>query len=236
MVSVLLVEDEESIAAPLTRHLEREGFAVARATDLASARRRLAGAPPDIVLLDLMLPDGDGRDLCREIRSTSQLPILMLTARAEVEERVIGLAIGADDYVPKPFAAAEVVARIHAVLRRRVGGADAPGADDGPVLSIGRVTLDPRTRSVRVDGAPVALAPREFDLLRLLMASAGRVLRREEIMSSVWDPNWFGSTKTLDVHIAWLRKKIEPDPADPRYILTSRGVGFRFATDADLEA
>lgn len=230
---MLLVEDEDAIATPLARHLEREGFAVTRARDLAAARAQLATAEPDVVLLDLMLPDGDGRDLCQEIRVGSNVPILMLTARAEVADRVLGLAIGADDYVPKPFAAAEVVARIHAIIRRRSLGATTEDVEDGPI-AIGRVTLDPRTRSVTVEGHAVGLAPREFDLLRHLMANAGRVLRREDIMDAVWDPNWFGSTKTLDVHVAWLRRKIEPDPTQPRYILTARGVGFRFATPADL--
>lgn len=233
MPTVLLVEDEDAIALPLTRHLEREGFSVTRAADLATARERLA-ATPDVVLLDLMLPDGDGRDLCHEIRAVSNVPILMLTARAEVADRVLGLAIGADDYIPKPFAAAEVVARIQAILRRRTAALDDDREDDAPI-AIGRVRLDPRTRSVTVDGVAVGLAPREFDLLRHLMANAGRVLRREDIMDAVWDPNWFGSTKTLDVHVAWLRRKIEPDPAAPRYIITARGVGFRFATPGDLE-
>lgn len=232
MTLVLLVEDEEAIAAPLARHLEREGFSVSRARDLAAARAQLAASTPDVVLLDLMLPDGDGRDLCHEVRATSSVPILMLTARAEVADRVLGLAIGADDYIPKPFAAAEVVARIQAILRRRDM---APGdAEDDAPIAIGRVALDPRTRSVTVEGRPIGLAPREFDLLRHLMANAGRVLRREDIMDAVWDPNWFGSTKTLDVHVAWLRRKIEPDPAAPCYIITARGVGFRFATPEDL--
>ena len=229
---MLLVEDEDAIASPLVRHLERDGFTVTRARDLATARTHLGADRPDVVLLDLMLPDGDGRDLCHEIRETSDVPILMLTARAEIADRVLGLAIGADDYIPKPFAAAEVVARIQAILRRR--SMDSESDDLGPI-SIGRVTLDPRTRSVTVDGLAVGMAPREFDLLRHLMANAGRVLRREEIMDAVWDPNWFGSTKTLDVHVAWLRRKIEPDPASPRYILTARGVGFRFTTPADLD-
>lgn len=232
MISVLLVEDEDSIATPLARHLEREAFVVARAATAAAARERFAAGEPDVVLLDLGLPDGDGLDLCREIRERSSVPILMLTARAEVQDRIVGLTIGADDYVPKPFASAELVARIHAVLRRRTPAATASEAP----IEIGALLLDPRSRTLRVDGEPVALAPREFDLLHLLMANAGKVLRREEIMDAVWDPNWFGSTKTLDVHVAWLRKKIERDPSSPRYLLTARGVGFRFVAPEDLGA
>ena len=231
MISVLLVEDEDSIAVPLTRHLEREAFVVSRAADLAAARHRLAAGEPDVVLLDRMLPDGDGLDLCREIRERSGLPIILLTALAEVQDRVVGLTVGADDYVPKPFSSAELVARIHAVLRRR---APRPPAEEGPI-SVGGITLDPRSRTVKVDGEPVAFAPREFDLLHLLMANAGKVLRRDEIMDAVWDPNWFGSTKTLEVHVAWLRRKIERDPSSPRYLLTARGVGFRFVSPAELE-
>ena len=232
MNSLLLVEDEDSIAEPLTRHLEREAFVVTRAPSLAAARERLAAGEPDVVLLDLMLPDGDGYDLCREVRERSAVPIIMLTARAEVREKVLGLTLGADDYVAKPFDPAELVARIRAVLRRQ-----APGPSPGETpIAIGGVELDPRSRSVRVDGAEVRLAPREFDLLHLLMANAGKVLRREEIMDAVWDPNWFGSTKTLDVHVAWLRKKVEADPSSPRYLITARGVGFRFASAEELGA
>lgn len=230
MISVLLVEDEDPIAEPLTRHLEREAFVVTRAATATAARERFATGEPDVVLLDLGLPDGDGLDLCREFRERSGVPIIMLTARAEVQDRVMGLTIGADDYVPKPFAAAELVARVHAVLRRRGPGET---VDETPI-EIGGLVLDPRSRTLRVDGEPVALAPREFDLLHLLMANAGKVLRREEIMDTVWDPNWFGSTKTLDVHVAWLRKKIERDPSSPRYLLTARGVGFRFVSPEDL--
>lgn len=233
MPTVLLVEDEDSIAAPLTRHLEREAFSVARAATLDAARGHLSAAEPDVVLLDLMLPDGDGRELCREIRERSTVPIIMLTARAEEEDRIYGLTLGADDYVPKPFSANELVARIRALLRRSQGTHDG-GEPLAEPLAIGGVVLDPNVRSVTVRGEAVSLSPREFDLLEHLMRSAGRVLRREDIMAAVWDPNWFGSTKTLDVHISWLRKKLEEDPTAPRLILTVRGVGFRFATDEEL--
>ena len=175
-----------------------------------------------MVLLDVMLPDGDGRDLCRKIRSASDLPIIMLTARGEEIDRIVGLELGADDYVVKPFSARELVARMRAVLRRgRTSSGRSP-------ITVGALELDPSSRKVTRDGEPVELAAKEFDLLALLMSRAGQVVRREEIMDEVWDPHWFGPTKTLDVHISWLRKKIEADPSDPRYITTVRGVGFRF--------
>jgi DNA-binding response OmpR family regulator len=169
-----------------------------------------------------MLPDGDGRDLAREVRRESYVPIIMLTARGEEIDRVLGLELGADDYVVKPFSMRELTARIRAIMRR--------GRTDEKVgpIQIGDVRLDPSSRTVTKDGRPVELAAKEFDLLHMLMSSAGQVLRREQIMDEVWDPHWFGPTKTLDVHVSWLRKKVEDDPANPRYITTVRGVGFRF--------
>jgi two-component system, OmpR family, response regulator RegX3 len=225
---ILLVEDERTISDPLTESLVREGFETSVAPTVAAARDALGHAAPDLVLLDVMLPDGDGRDLAREIRKTSDVPIIMLTARGEEIDRVVGLEIGADDYVVKPFSFRELLARIHAILRRgRTTGRPAP-------LQIGDVRLDAAARIATKDGAPLELAAREFDLLNLLMAHAGEVLRRERIMDEVWDPHWFGPTKTLDVHISWLRKKLEDDAAKPRYITTIRGVGFRFATRDEL--
>jgi two-component system, OmpR family, response regulator RegX3 len=220
---VLIVEDERSIFEPLSSHLAREGFDPRVAITAEQARNELRGSTPDLVLLDVMLPDGDGRDLCREIRTASDVPIIMLTARGGESAKIVGLELGADDYVVKPFSAGELVARIRAILRRgRARGSDA-------ILEVGDVRLDPGARTVTRAGRSIALAAREFDLLAFLMGHAGRVVRRELIMDEVWDEHWFGSTKTLDVHIAWLRKKLEPDPAHPRYITTIRGVGFRFA-------
>jgi two-component system, OmpR family, response regulator RegX3 len=221
---VLVVEDEPSISEPLASHLGREGFAPEVAPTVADARAAFDREEPDVVLLDVMLPDGDGRDLCREWRSASDVPIVMLTARGEEVDRVVGLELGADDYVVKPFSAAELVARIRAIQRR----GRAPDARRAPI-SVGAITLDPASRSVTKDGEPVELAAKEFDLLRCLMSRAGEVVGREEIMDQVWDPHWFGPTKTLDVHVSWLRKKIEDDPSSPTYITTVRGVGFRFA-------
>jgi two-component system, OmpR family, response regulator RegX3 len=227
---VLVVEDESAISEPLAGHLEREGFEREMAASLAEARDALRRSAPDFILLDVMLPDGDGRDLCREIRRGSDVPIIMLTARGEEVDRIVGLELGADDYVVKPFSASELVARIRAILRRGQGT-----ARKGP-LEIGTITLDPGARTVSKNGEPVELAAKEFDLLHLLMSSAGTVLQREHIMDEVWDPHWFGPTKTLDVHVSWLRKKLEDDPTTPRYIRTVRGVGFRFAAPDDIAA
>jgi two-component system response regulator RegX3 len=224
---VLLVEDESAISQPLVEHLAREGFDAEVADTVEGANSALHHRPPDFVLLDVMLPDGDGRDLCREIRKSSDLPIIMLTARGEETDRIVGLELGADDYVVKPFSAGELVARMRAIMRR--GRA---GARRGPI-EIGQIVLDPGARTVTKAGSPVELAAKEFDLLHELMASAGEVVTREDIMDEVWDPHWFGPTKTLDVHISWLRKKLEDDPSHPVYITTIRGVGFRFAASAD---
>jgi two-component system response regulator RegX3 len=225
---ILVVEDEQSIAEPLLEHLKREGFDATHAASLEDARTAYAADQPDVILLDVMLPDGDGRDLAREIRTGSDVPIIMLTARGEEIDRVVGLELGADDYVVKPFSARELVARIRAILRRGAGTSRM-----GPI-TVGAITLDPGARTCTKNGDTVELAAKEFDLLHYLMANAGTVLRREDIMDEVWDPHWFGPTKTLDVHVSWLRKKIEDDPAAPVYIVTVRGVGFRFVSPDDL--
>ncbi len=217
-----MVEDERSISEPLEESLERDGFDAEVAETLKEARETFSRQRPDLILLDVMLPDGDGRDLAKEIRRSSDVPIVMLTARGEEIDRVLGLELGADDYVVKPFSSRELIARIHAILRR-----GKKSARQGP-LEVGELRLDPGSRTCTKAGEPVELAAREFDLLQLLMANAGEVVRRETIMDEVWDPHWFGPTKTLDVHISWLRKKIEDDPSTPRYITTVRGVGFRF--------
>ena len=225
---ILVVEDEVSISEPLADHLERDGFTAEVAATAAAATEALATRIPDVVLLDVMLPDGDGREVCRDIRRSSDVPVIMLTARGEEMDKVLALELGADDYVVKPFSSRELTARIRAVLRRGHGPQRL-----GPIR-IGEIVLDPGGRTVTKAAAPLELTPREFDLLHLLMQHAGEVVRREDIMDEVWDPHWFGPTKTLDVHISWLRKKIEDEPASPRYITTVRGVGFRFADDEAL--
>jgi two-component system, OmpR family, response regulator RegX3 len=225
---VLVVEDEETISEPLAEHLVREGFDAEVAGTLKEAQEAFHRQEPDLILLDVMLPDGDGRDFCRDVRKESDIPIIMLTARGEEVDRIVGLELGADDYVVKPFSAGELVARVRAIMRRgRVT------ARKGPV-TVGVITLDPAARTVTKGSDSIELAAKEFDLLHILIANAGQVVKREAIMDEVWDPHWFGPTKTLDVHISWLRKKLEDDPSDPRYITTIRGVGFRFAAPEDL--
>jgi len=229
---VLVIEDERSIAEPLADALGREGFDVRWAPTVSEGLEAFSAQAPDIVLLDVMLPDGDGRDVLRQIRQASRTPVVMVSARGEEMDRVLGLELGADDYVTKPFSAAELVARMRAVLRRSAGEpAGAPGA----LLQSGDVAMNLDTRSVTRDGEAVDLTVKEFDLLRVLLESAGRLVKRDHLVSEVWDANWFGSTKTLDVHVSSLRKKLGDDPAAPRYIHTVRGVGFRFSSADELE-
>jgi two-component system response regulator RegX3 len=222
---ILLIEDEGSISEPLAAALEREGFAPVVASSTAAGMEAFRTKSPDLVLLDVMLPDGDGREVLRQIRAASRVPVIMLTARGDEMDRVIGLELGADDYVAKPFSAAELLARIRAVLRRTAAPAPSPSS----LLRVAEVEMNLDTRTVTKAGEPVQLALKEFELLRMLMEEAGRVVRRVDLMDEVWDPNWFGPTKTLDVHVSSLRKKLDDDPANPSYIHTVRGVGFRFA-------
>jgi two-component system, OmpR family, response regulator RegX3 len=231
---ILVVEDEESISQPFAEALRRAGFEAVVTGTAAGAIELAASEEPDLVMLDLALPDGDGRDVCRELRRHSDVPIVMLTARGTEMDKIVGLELGADDYVVKPFSAAEVISRIRAVLRRAAprDGAGRDGAAEKPI-QVAEVELDPASRIARFRGEELELSRKEFDLLAALMRSAGRVVKREELMSEVWDTNWFGSTKTLDVHIGWLRRKLDDDPADPTYIETVRGVGFRFAAPED---
>jgi len=231
--TVLLVEDELSIAAPLVEALAREGFELEVAETATGALERARTVQPDLILLDVGLPDGSGFDVCRELRQGSQVPIIMLTARGEEADRVVGLELGADDYVVKPFSAREVVARIRAVLRRVSSNSEQ--RLDGP-LEIAGVLIDQASRSASREGEEVELTRKEFDLLHLLMSHAGAVVTRERLIDEVWDMNWFGSTKTLDVHVSGLRKKLGDDFSDPRYIHTVRGVGFRFTAPEESSA
>ncbi len=230
--TILLIEDEESISEPLSAALERDGFSATVASTAEQGIELFHKAEPELVLLDLMLPDGDGKDVLRAIRTGSRCPVIILTARGEEMDRVVGLELGADDYVTKPFSGAELLARVRAVLRRAAAPAPAPAQESQ--MKLGDIAMDLDTRQVTRAGRTVELTLKEFDLLRLLMEEARRVLRREEIIDEVWDPNWWGPTKTLDVHISSLRKKLGDDPAAPRYIHTLRGVGFRFASVAEL--
>lgn len=218
---ILVVEDDDSIAEPLLDGLHREGFTTTR---VASGSEALEAEDHDLILLDLGLPDIDGRDVCRLIRDRSDVPIIVVTARGDEIDRVVLLELGADDYVVKPFGFRELVARIHAVTRRTISSQTEPA--DG-VQVIGELVINRRTRRVTVAGAEVSLTPKEFDLLSLLAEDPGAVRSREEIMDEVWDPHWYGPTKTLDVHMASLRKKLQR----PDWITTIRGVGFRLEVE-----
>jgi DNA-binding response OmpR family regulator len=226
---ILVVEDEPSISEPFAEALSRAGFEPRVTATAAGALEQAARFDPDLVMLDLALPDGDGRDVCRELRRRSDVPIVMLTARGTEMDKIVGLELGADDYVVKPFSAAEVISRIRAVLRRSDRGR--PGLEEP--IAVGGLEIDPAARRATLDSTDLDLSRKEFDLLAELMRHAGQVVRREDLMTKVWDRNWFGSTKTLDVHVGWLRRKLGDDPADPRFIETVRGVGFRFAAPAD---
>ena len=217
-VRLLLVEDDPTISDPLLEGLRREGFEVELAATGAEA---LAAAPVDLVLLDLGLPDLEGRVVCRELRAVSNVPIIVVTARSDEIDRVVLLELGADDYVVKPFGFRELVARIRAVLRR-VGQSDVAGSDTEPV-AVGSLSIDHRSHTVSFDDEPIALTPKEYDLLLCLASDAGAVKTREQLMREVWDEHWWGSTKTLDVHIASLRRKLIPD-----VIETVRSVGYRY--------
>ncbi|MHB8234459.1 MAG: response regulator transcription factor [Solirubrobacteraceae bacterium] len=228
---LLLVEDEASIATPFAQALAREGFEPVVASTLGEARAFLAEHEPDLVLLDLRLPDGDGREFARELRASSATPIIMLTARGSEIDRVLGLELGADDYVVKPFATAEVIARIRAVLRR-----SAPRKDPAQRLTVGDLAIDVPARRSWIAGRELSLTRKEFDLLVRLARNAGQVVTREDLMSDVWDENWFGSTKTLDVHITALRRKLGEDATAPRHVQTVRGVGFRLVAPAGVQS
>ena len=224
---VLFVEDEASISGPFSKALAREGFEPVVAATAARALELADQIEPDIILLDLTLPDGDGRDVCRALRRRSNVPIVMLTARGTETDRIVGLELGADDYVVKPFSGAEVIARIRAVLRR-TGAAERQALAPPEPITVGKLHVDPGARRARLDDEELQLSRKEFDLLAELITHAGHVVTREDLMSRVWDENWFGSTKTLDVHIRWLRQKLGDAPESPRYVHTVRGVGFRF--------
>jgi DNA-binding response OmpR family regulator len=226
-VLVLIVEDDDRIAEPLVTGLQREGLDAERVATGRAGLDRIAdaGSPfPDVVLLDLRLPDMDGFEVCKQIRAEHDVPIIVVTARGEEVDRVLGLELGADDYVVKPFGFRELLARIRAVTRRVQ-----PRAATGSVVELGPLVVDRRTRRVTVDDEPVVLTPKEFDVLSLLAEDPDAVWSRTRILEEVWDPHWYGPTKTLDVHVATLRKKL----GHPDWIETVRGVGFRLHVDGD---
>jgi two-component system, OmpR family, response regulator RegX3 len=224
--TVLVVEDEPSFVEALKIGLAREGFIVEVATDGLEALERFDQVNPDVVLLDVMLPRVSGIDVCRRLRLRSNVPIIMVTAKGGEIDTVVGLEVGADDYITKPYRIRELVARVRAVLRR--SPADR-GVDLSPgTLQVGEVALDPDEHHVTVAGVPVTMPLKEFELLHLLLANAGRVLPRETLIDRVWGSDYVGDTKTLDVHIKRLRAKVEPDPATPRRIVTIRGLGYKY--------
>ena len=230
---VLVVEDEPSFVEALTIGLSREGFRVVAVTDGFEAVQCFDEVRPDIVLLDVMLPRLSGIDVCRQLRKRSHVPIIMVTAKGAEIDTVVGLEVGADDYITKPYRIREVVARMRAVLRRApTDSAAAPILSPG-ALAVGDVVLDPDEHRVTIDGEDVALPLKEFELLHLLLANAGRVLPRETLIDRVWGSDYVGDTKTLDVHIKRLRAKVEPDPANPTRIITYRGLGYKFDRTKD---
>lgn len=229
MPTVLLVEDEESFVDALTVGLKKEGFRVEVARDGLEALNKFDATRPDVVLLDVMLPKISGIDVCRQLRKRTQVPIIMVTAKGAEIDTVVGLEVGADDYITKPYRMRELVARMRAVLRRAPGEATGALDDlDASTLVVGDVVLDPEQHKVLVRGAEVAMPLKEFELLHLLLANAGRVLPRETLIDRVWGTDYVGDTKTLDVHIKRLRTKIEDEPANPTRIVTIRGLGYKF--------
>ncbi len=225
MTAILLVEDEPAIAEPLTYLLQREGYEVAAVADGGEALARFGRGDVDLVLLDLMLPVLPGTEVAKRIRAVSDVPIIMLTAKDAEIDIVLGLELGADDYVTKPYSSRELLARVRAVLRRRVEQSDTLGPD---VLESGPIRLDADRHAVFVHGRETAMPLKEFELLELLLRNAGRVLTRGQLIDRIWGSDYFGDTKTLDVHVKRIRAKIEEEPAEPRLLLTVRGLGYRF--------
>ncbi len=224
MTRILIVEDESSLSEPLAYLLEREGYETTIADDGLKAVAEFERNGADLVLLDLMLPGLSGTEVCREIRTRSNVPIIMLTAKDSEVDIVVGLELGADDYVTKPYSTRELLARIRAVLRRRVEDDD----DDTQVLEAGTVRMDIERHAVSVDGKDIAMPLKEFELLELLLRNSGRVLTRGQLIDRVWGADYFGDTKTLDVHIKRIRSKIEKTPSEPTMLVTVRGLGYRF--------
>ncbi|MCU1352983.1 MAG: Two-component response regulator PhoP [Acidimicrobiales bacterium] len=225
--TILVVEDEESFVDALTVGLQREGFRVQVARDGAQALLMFDAVEPDLVLLDVMLPKVSGIDVCRELRSRSKVPIIMVTAKGAEIDTVVGLEVGADDYITKPYRLRELVARVRAVLRR--SPLDAPGLEaSDEAIAVGDVSLDPERHEVVIRGDAVTLPLKEFELLELLLANAGRVLTRETLIDRIWGLDYVGDTKTLDVHVKRLRGKVEDDPSRPTRIVTIRGLGYKY--------
>jgi DNA-binding response OmpR family regulator len=232
LARILLVDDEQLITDSLTYSLKREGFEVEAVADGLSALKAVEAFNPDLVVLDLMLPDISGFEVCRRLRTFTTIPVIMLTARGEEIDRVLGLEVGADDYMPKPFSFRELLARIQAMLRRVQ--LDRQMSPQPQLVSMGQLGLDPIARRAFKGDQEVQLSTREFDLLSVLIKNAGRAMSRDELIKLVWGDDWVGDPRTLDVHVRWLRMKVEEDPASPQYIQTVRGYGYRFAGQEEL--
>lgn len=226
MTTILIVEDEESLADPLAFLLRKEGFDPIVAHDGKTALAEFERHDVDIVLLDLMLPGMSGTDVCKQLRATSSVPVIMVTARDSEIDKVVGLELGADDYVTKPYSSRELIARIRAVLRR--GGEAAEEEFEEQVLEGGRVRMDVERHIVSVDGEPISMPLKEFDLLEYLLRNAGRVLTRGQLIDRIWGADYVGDTKTLDVHVKRLRSKIEQEPSRPQHLVTVRGLGYKY--------
>ena len=229
MTRILIVEDEESFSDPLSYSLRKEGYEVAVADTGTDGLRIFSAHGADLVLLDLMLPGMSGTEVCREIRRTSSVPVIMLTAKDDEFDKVLGLELGADDYVTKPYSSLELLARIKAVLRR---GQDTAEAEEDTTLTAGGIMMDVERHVVQVHGTEVALPLKEFELLEMLLRNVDRVLTRGQLIDRVWGANYVGDTKTLDVHVKRLRAKIEDDPKNPVHLVTVRGLGYKFESGA----
>jgi DNA-binding response OmpR family regulator len=231
---ILVVEDELTLQETLTYNLKRQGYEVESASDGASALDEARRLRPDLIVLDVMLPGIDGFEVCRILRQDMNTPVLMLTARDDEIDRVVGLEVGADDYMTKPFSMRELMARVKAMLRRvrmvreEISASTPPASQAAQTITFGNLVIDPTRREIRRDTLPVALKPKEFELLLFLAQHRGQVLTREFILERVWGWNYIGDSRTVDVHIRWLREKLENDPSTPDRIVTVRGVGYRF--------
>ena len=228
MTTILIVEDEESLADPLAFLLRKEGFEPIVAHDGKTALAEFERHDVDIVLLDLMLPGMSGTDVCKQLRATSSVPVIMVTARDSEIDKVVGLELGADDYVTKPYSSRELIARIRAVLRRGGEGAEVDEEFEDQILEGGRVRMDVERHTVSVDGEPVSMPLKEFDLLEYLLRNTGRVLTRGQLIDRIWGADYVGDTKTLDVHVKRLRSKIEAEPSRPQHLVTVRGLGYKY--------
>ena len=228
MTTILIVEDEESLADPLAFLLRKEGFEPIVAHDGKTALEEFERHDVDIVLLDLMLPSMSGTDVCKQLRATSSVPVIMVTARDSEIDKVVGLELGADDYVTKPYSSRELIARIRAVLRRGGDAVEVEEEFEEQVLEGGRVRMDVERHIVSVDGEPISMPLKEFDLLEYLLRNAGRVLTRGQLIDRIWGADYVGDTKTLDVHVKRLRSKIEQEPSRPQHLVTVRGLGYKY--------